>query len=260
MKKITALALFFVKSFLKQKATTLYLVMTVAFIALAWSVSDINIAKKYKLFEDIVLISQFFLLFVAAIFYGFEFLNKERIAGIFVLPLAMGVSRRAYLLSVVMGLWMMLSILGGMLLLIDALLFYFIEGAVNGLLLWQVFLFLLSSYLVVLLIILFAQFVSVMNSIIYTLTFYFLGNGLDELYFYAYHLKVNETLQTVYSVLIYIIPNFALFDKQGIVVNEAAYSVYSMFVQPVVYTLIASVILFSIAVMKFEKRALKVGQ
>lgn len=255
-----ALARFFMTSFIKQKSTMLFGVLAVALIVLSYSVSDINIAKKYKLFEDLVMLSQGFLLHLAAFFYTFEFLQKERSVGIFVLPLATQMSRRSYLFSVVLALFGMLILLGSLLIGIDLLMLFFIEDKVHFLVLWQLLLFIFSASLLVILMVLFSQFVSVMNSVIYAVIFYLLGNGLDELYYYAYYLKPQEWMQHIYCVIIYLIPNFSLFDKQGMIVNHAHYENFDLFFAPLIYWIIACMILFAIASLKFEKRALKVGQ
>lgn len=260
MRPVLALARFFMQGFFKQKATTVMVLITAIIVVLSWTISDVDIGSSHKLFEDVLLTSQLFLIHFMAIFYAYEYGQKERLGGIFVLPLSMGLSRSHYIFGVILGQWLMLLFFTVILLLIDSGALWLFEGSISFVVLWQVILNLFSAMLVVLLVLLFSQFVSVMNSVIYTLTLFFLGNGLDELYIYSHDIKPNEFMQTMYSVLEYIIPNFSLFDKLGAIVNRADEDASVLYLQPVMYTIIASTLFISIMVWKFSKRALKVGE
>jgi hypothetical protein len=258
--KILLLAHFFMKSLLKQKATIVMSLLTTLFLSIAWLLSDMNIGAVFKLFEDVLLTSEMFLLHLSAIFYAYEFLQKERIGGVFVLPLATGMKRSHYLLAVLLGQWSMLLLFAMILLILDTLVLFMVEGTFVWMVLWQLILYVLSSMMVSLLIILFSQFVSIMNAVIYSMTLYFLGNALDELYLYAYFIHIDPLLQKVYHILEFLIPNFALFDKQGIIVNRSVESTSVTILEPTVYFLIATTIIFLITNWKFSRKALKVGE
>ncbi|KIM11312.1 MAG: hypothetical protein KU37_06645 [Sulfuricurvum sp. PC08-66] len=259
MRAVWALGRFFAQGFYKTKATTLMLLLTVAVLALAWAISDIDIGSQYKLFEDLLLTSQIALLHLMALFYAYEYGQKERMGGVFVLPLAVGVSRSTYLYGVIAGQVMMLGLFTLMLLAIDTTVLYFFEGHIALVVLGQVVLGLLSAILLALLVVMFMQFVSVMNSVIYALLFYMVGNGMDELYAYAFWIEPSTTLQNLYSVLGFIIPDFSLFDRLGPVVNRSYVDSVTLFMEPLLYFGITSLIVIVIAQLKFARRALKVG-
>lgn len=260
-KKIFALASFFAKSLFKQKATTLFVVLALVMFAIALAVSDIDIARRFKLLEDVLLTSQMFLLHIAGLFYGFELLQKDKNGGIFVLPLSTALRRSCYMASLflalsIMVLWLFLAFF-----LVDALLLYAIEGELAMLVLWQLFLFALSAVLLAFLALLFSQFVSIMNATIYAVSLFLLGSGLDELYLYAHGvLKEPGLLKPLSEILFYILPNFSLFDLQGIVVNRASFDSWRLFLFPPLYFVALVGVLFVITVIKYNKRVLKVGE
>lgn len=260
MKKIIALTQFYSKSLLKQKATQLMVLLTVLFIGVSFLVSDINIATRFKLFEDVLLTSQMLLLHMSALFYTFEFLQNERLGGLYVLPLSTSMSRFQYLISVFLMIKMVLVMFLGVLLIVDSAVLYLLEGTIRFEVLWQLFLYFLSAQLLAFLIVMFSQYVSIMNSMIYALTLYFMGNALDELYYYAYTWKNNVLLQNIYDVLIYVVPNFSIFDKQGLVVNNSVYDTSEMYFEPLLYIIISVVIVFNIALYKFKRKALRLGE
>jgi len=260
MKQVIALAIFFFKSFVKLKSTYILVFVALFSLILSFFLSDIDIGKQYKLFEDFFLTTQMFILHVAAFFYGYEYIQKERISGVFILPLATGLSRRSYLLSVILGQLFVLGSIFSALILIDSVALILLEGSVTFSLLWQLTLYFLSSLIIIMLIILFSQFVSSMNSMIYALIFFVVGNSLDELYVYAYYVSKNSVLQLVSDISVYIIPNFSIFDKQGIVVNRSDVDSFYLYGEPLIYLVLAVSILFFITNLKLSNRVLKVGE
>jgi len=259
MQAIFALSIFYLKMLLKQRATQLMIVLAIVLNVVAWLLSDVNIAQRFKLFEDVLLASQLFLLHLLALFYVFEFLQKERIGGMFILPIASGVSRKSYLLAQFLTLFLVVAIFLGALLLIDGVSLLLIESSWRLAVLWQLALYGMSAYFLALLVVVLSYYVSVMNAIIYAIALYFLGNGLDELYAFAFHYHVDALMQKLYYLLIYIIPNFSLFDHSGAVVNRADLPLFSFVIHPLLYAMALGVVLFFIGWWKFSKKALKVG-
>lgn len=259
MRAIVSLSLFYFKMLLKQRATQLMIVLAVVLNFVAWLLSDVNIAQRFKLFEDVLLASQLFLLHLLALFYVFEFLQKERLGGMFILPIASGIQRKAYLLvqffTMALVVWLFLLSL----LFIDAISLLLIESSWRLALLWQVALYGISAYFLAISVIVLSYYVSVMNAIIYALAIYFLGNGLDELYAFAFHYHPDVWMQRLYSVLIYIIPNFSLYDHSSAVVNRAVVQWFDFVWHPVLYASALAVVLYFLAWWKFSKKALKVG-
>lgn len=260
MKKIFVLSLFFTKSLLKQKASLLLVLLSVVSILISLSVSNIDIAKEHKLFEDLLLTSQMFLLHLAALFYSFEFIQKERSHGIFVIPLSTGLKRWKYLLATFTTQVFLLMTLFVSFALLDFLTLFIVEKIPNFMILWQLILYVMSSIILSFMIIMFSQFVSVMNSLIYSVVFLLVGGALDELYYYAHFIVKDKNFENISTVLFYIFPNFSLFDHQGEIVNQAYLDVSTVIIFPSVYFLLLSLLTFSVSLSKFTKRALKFGE
>ncbi len=260
MKKVFNLVSFFSKSLLKEKATILFVLLAIIMIVIALSLSDIDIARKYKLLEDVLLTSQMFLLHIAALFYTFDFLQKERSLGLFVLPLSTGLSRQKYLISVFFTIFFMIATIFISFFIIDTLLLYILEKSFAYGVLWQLFLYTLSSIILGFFIIMFSNFVSLMNSLIYSVALFFIGNGLDEFYIYAHYIKKEIFLKTISELLYFLFPNFSIFDKQAIVVNRAFIEKSEFFAYPLLYFFIVSFIIFTISLLKYQKRVLRFGE
>lgn len=259
LKIIQALASFFIRSLLKQKTSYVLVILVVLMLVLAFLASDINIGKTYKLFEDLLLSSQMFVLHIMAVFYSFEFLQKERLNGLFVLPLSTSLNRNHYLLSVFLAQLELLTLLGVIFIGIDIAALFIVEGTVPGMVIIQVFLYLLSAVLLSFIILMFSQYVSIMNSVIYAITLFIIGGSLDELYVYVFYLHPELELQTVTQAIYYGLINFSLFDIQSMVVNRSVFEL-SKVIEPIVYFFIITIILFAFAGFKFSKRVLKTGE
>lgn len=260
MRKVLSLVRFFSKSLLKERATLLFVLLAIIMIVVALSLSSIDIARRYKLLEDVLLTSQMFLLHIAAIFYSFDFLQKEKSLGLFVLPLSTGLSRRSYLISIFLTIAFMTFIIFLSFFIIDSLLLLVIEKVFAYQVLWQLFLYTLSAIVLSFFIIALSNFVSIMNSVIYSVALFFIGNGLDEFYIYAKYIKKDLVLTKIALFLDYVLPNFSIFDKQAIVVNRALIENSAFFFYPVIYFLILSILIFSIANIKYQKKVLRLGE
>ncbi len=260
MKKVFSLVKFFSKSLFKEKATTLFILLAVIMIVIALGLSDIDIARKYTRLEDELLTCQMFLLHAAALFYAFDFLQKERTLGLFVLPLSTGLSRRGYLLGQFLTIMFMVFTIFVSFFMIDSLLLYLLEKEFVYQVLWQLFLYTLSAILLSFFIILFSNFVSLMNSVIYSVALFFIGNGLDEFYVYAHYIKKEQFLEKISTLFYYLIPNFSYFDKQAQVVNRALIGKEEFFLYPVIYFFMLAVLIFFVSYIKYQKRVLRFGE
>ncbi len=260
MNKIFALTRFSMRSLLKQKTSYVLVILSVLSLILALALSNVNIADKYRLFEDVLLSSQMAIFHLSAIFYSYEYLYKERLGGSFILPLASGLSRNAYLLSI----FLVQATLLGMLFLIfgamDLIAVFFIEGSINILIIYQLFLYLLSALFLASFVIMFSQYVSVMNSVIYTIFIFIIGSALDEVYYYVdFVLKESGVLMTVTQFVYYLVPNFSLFDKQGVIVNKVDMDLW-LYMEPIFYFLVFISVIYLLALVKFSKKVLRVGE
>lgn len=260
MNKILALTRFSMRSLLKQKTSYVLVIMSVLSLILALVLSNVNIADKYRLFEDVLLSSQMAIFHLSALFYSYEYLYKERLGGSFILPLASGMSRSAYLLSTFLVQTSLLIMLFAIFGLMDVIALFFIEGEVNLLIIYQLFLYLLSSIFLSALVIMFSQYVSVMNSVIYSIFLFIIGSALDEVYYYVdFILKDSGTIMRMTQFIYYLVPNFSLFDKQGVVVNKVDVNLWLYF-EPILYFSLFMIIIYLLALSKFAKKVLRVGE
>jgi|APHig6443717497_1056834.scaffolds.fasta_scaffold00138_13 hypothetical protein len=243
---------FILKSILSERATGLFIVLAVIFLTLSLSLSDINIAVKYKLLEDALLASQSFIMTLSAVFYAFLMMEKERKGGIFVFIFVGGCNRGEYLLSQFMALFTLISLILAAFLAVDAIfLSVFAEGINEGFL-SRLTLSALASSLLGFLTLTLSRFVSNTNSVIYAIFLFFIGSGADELMLYASEensIAAKALSQTVY----YLLPNFSFFDPLAITVA------FSKEFFALLYFGLYGSLLFFAAHFKFKKEVLRVG-
>lgn len=251
MNKVISLTLFYCKILIKNRATPLFGTIALASLVIAYFLSNVNIVIRFKLFEDILLTSQAYLLILCALFYTFELLTRDKISGFFILPLSLGVERNEYLLTLFIAplgilFFLFLAFLG-----VDFLFLYFIEGEVHLGILYQLYLFFLEAALFSMIMTLFAQYVSIMNSATYALLLYLIGNGLDEL---KHLFGDNIAITTLY----YLFPNFSFFDMQSLVVNRLPL-VSASYIFPTLYFIAYTSLIYGIAYAKYKKKVLDVA-
>lgn len=257
IKNITALTLFFTTSLLKEKANWLLLFFALLSALVSLSLSHVDIALRYKLFEDLLLATQSSLLVIAAIFYSFILLQKERLQGIFILPLSSGVSRFSYQLAVFKAIIFTLFLLFLMFFCVDIIMLFAVEGVFRGEILLQLFLYFLGASMLSSIVIFFSRFVSVMNAALYGAILFFIGNGLDELLVYAKS-EGGEIFALFSKALFILLPNFSLFDYQSQVVNQVSLD-YTDISLSILYFFAYIYFLVFATAWKFSKKALKVG-
>ena len=258
--QILVIRSFLSRSLLKQKSTLLFIIISLALLVTTYLISDVNIAARYKLFEDVLLSSQMFILHMAAFFYAFDYLQKERIGGIFILPFSTGISRLTYYMGVWLALVSVVALLTLIFIGIDIGFLFLVEGAFVGEILWQIVLYFISSVILLSLVLMFSQYVSIMNAMVYSSIFFMVGNALDEIYYYAYVIKEDATLEKMASVMYYFLPNFSYFDFQTRVVSRIDLCVSVFYLQPLIYGSLIVAIILGIGYFKFSKRVLKVGE
>jgi len=256
IKKIYALSLFLTRSLLKEKANYLLLFFALLSVALSLSLSQTDIALKYKLFEDILLSTQSSLLLIASIFYTFTLLQKEKMQGIFIIPLSMGISRFLYQASIFKALGITLFLLFLLFFITDAVIIFVIEGSFRTPVLIQLFLYYIAATFLSYIIVLFSRFVSVMNASLYGVILFFIGNSLDELAIYAKN--SDAVLFYVSKLLFVLLPNFSLFDYQSQVINHSDLEGGSILLS-IFYFFTYSYFIFFVTYTRFKNKALKVG-
>ncbi len=256
-RRILALTLFITHSLLKERANYLLLFFAALSAALALSISHVDIALRFKLFEDLLLSSQNLLLLIATLFYTFTLLQKERDMGLFMIPLSLGVSRFEYEVALFKSIASIIFALFAVFFAFDIVLLYGVEGEVRWAILLQLLLYSLGSIMLGFSIITISRFVSVMNASLYGVVLYLIGNALDELIVYAAK-SGDSWFMTLSNILYVLLPNYSLFDIQSLVVNNL--EVDSVMVWKVLgYFVFYSYFLVFISFMRFAKKALKVG-
>lgn len=257
IKNIAALSLFFAHSLLKEKANFLLLFFALLSAAVSTALSGTDIAVKHKLFEDLLLTTQSSLLLIAGLFYAYTLLQKEKTKGLYVLPLASGVTRFAYQAALFKAPNITTFMLFLLFVLCDSVILYLTEGEIKSTLLLQLFLYYLAASFLISLTVFLSRFVSVMNASLYSVIFFVIGNALDELLIYAKTLN-DATLLFVSKILYVALPNFSLFDYQSAIVNGARLD-YSDIAISIVYFMTYVLALGLGAYVKFRHKALNVG-
>lgn len=257
IKNITALTLFFTTSLLKEKANWLLLFFALLSALASLSISHIDIALRFKLFEDLLLATQSSLLIIAALFYSFTLLQKERSQGIFIVPLSCGVGRFNYQISIFKAIISTLFLIFLMFFLIDIAMLFVIEGVFRVEILIQLFLYFLAASMLASIVVFFSRFVSTMNAALYGAILFFIGNGLDEFLIYTEG-EGGKELTLVAKTLFILLPNFSLFDYQSIAVNRLALNYGDVVLSVLYFFAYVGFIIFATA-WKFSKKALKVG-
>jgi hypothetical protein len=250
--KIVSSVKFLLKSLFGERATGVFAVVGVLFLVLALSLSDVNIAVKYKLLEDSLIAAQSFILFLSAIFYAFLLMEKERKGGIFVFIIASGGSRSEYFGALFLTIFTLLSAVFAVFLTIDiAFLSVFADG-VNIAFLSRITMSALSSALLGFLTLGLSRFVSNTNAVIYAIFLFFIGNGADELMLYALSEK-GAVLSIVANTIYYVFPNFSFFDTASL------QSAFDKQLFALLYFVAYSLILYALAHFKLKKEVLRVG-
>lgn len=248
--KIVNTSKFILKSLLAERATGLFVVLAAIFLVLSLSLSDINIAVKYRLLEDALLASEGFILLLSAVFYPFLLMEKERKSGLFVFTL-LGYERGGYLLSLFAS---MLVLIFGIFVIFAAFDFAFLSVFASGVgkeFLTKLFFGALSSTLLSFVILSLSRYVSNTNAVIYAIFLFFIGSGADELMLYAS--EAGGTLKLVSYFVYYVLPNFSFFDPLSFEAHGDK-TVFAVF-----YFAIYGTVLYLISYAKFKKEALKVG-
>jgi len=242
---------FLSRSLLSERATGVFIILASIFLILSLSLSDINIAVKYRLLEDALLASEGFIMLLSALFYPFLLMEKERKNGIFVFVLSGGCSRAEYLLSQFAALFTLISTLFALFLCMDLLFLSLFADGVSTIFATKLFYSYLLASLLSFLTLSLARFVSNANALIYAVFLYFIGSGADELWLYAK--SGGIALQSVANLIYYLFPNFSFFDP----LSRATQHLDSIFV--VLYFILYSTLLFLVSLFRFKNEALKVG-
>ncbi len=250
--KLAATAKFIIKSLIAERATGLFAVVALILLALSLSLSDINIAVKYRLLEDALFASQSFMMNLAAIFYAFLAMEKERKGGIFVFIISSGTSRSGYLLSQFGAIFTLISTVFAIFLAVDFGFLSAFADSVKPDFLAKLLFSAMSASMLGFLTLFLSRFVSNTNAVIYAIFLFFIGNGADELMLYAAD-KNSLALEILANIVYFGLPNFSFFDPLAL---KTAIS-KELFVP--LYFAIYSTLMFGAALFRLKKEVLRVG-
>lgn len=258
MGKIVTLSRFLAKLLFREKATYLLAVMATVIMLISLGFSGTEIGMRYKLFEDILLTSQGYFFVLAALFYAYLLMVRNRNLGLFVLPLSNGMKRYQYLAGQMLALVSLLVTLFIIFGVLDIIAVLWVEGSLYPLVIWQLFCYALSGILVALVVMALSQYVSLTNAMLYAVALFLIGHALDELYLYAQYGDVAPFFREVVPVFYHLLPNFSLFDLQEAVVNRRGIAWWAGGLLPILYFIVWSGILFLTALVRFQKKGLSV--
>jgi Cu-processing system permease protein len=238
----------------RQRITPFMLTLGLIFIALGLLMSSVDIGVRYRLFENILTSAQAFLLQMIAWLYTFEMIRKEQSLSLFVLPLSTSVSRYSYYSGRFIGVALMLAVFSLFFFIIDIFLLRWIEQQWVFQPLIQLCLFFFSALLSMAILYFFSSFVSAINAVIYSIMFWFIGHGLDELLIFA-QTKLAPSVASTVQGLYYILPNFSFFDISSMAINRLPISTES-WLFPILYSLGYSFILLALCNLIYQKKPL----
>ena len=186
--------------------------------------------------------------------YSFEILRHEQSDLLFMLPLSTGISRSDYLIGRFLGLSLIIMILGGCFVLLDTILMFWLEGAFIWQPLMQIVITTFGAILAAAIVFCFGVFTPAFSAVIYSLLFWLIGHGLDELYLFSEQ-KMSAMAQSISKLFYYLLPNFSLTDLSTIALNRLPSSSWD-WLFPIIYSLGYSALLLLIACTLYERKAL----
>lgn len=254
MNNCLALARATLLSLLRNRLTSFTLVLLVAFTALSLLMSTVDAGIRIRLFENILISVQTFLLYAVSWLFAFDLLRREQQELLYVLPLSTGISRSEYLCGRFLGLVFFLVILGACLLFLDALLLLVVEENIVMDVLLQIALTMCGAVLAAALVFALAVWTSAFAAVIFAVMLWVIGHGLDELIVFADQ-QLPAGAFHVSQGLYYLLPNFSITDMSTHVLNRLPMS-WQAWLLPALYCLGYSALIMALACQAFHKKAL----
>jgi hypothetical protein len=243
--KIIYLTQFLIKLFSKQRVFSIFFGISIFGTIISFAFINVDFGdKSHRLFKDITIFIEYLTLHIFSILLLLNYFEREKRGGIFIFPISSGASREEYFFSLYIS----------QITLLTMLFLAFVSTSSISILLFSIDVYFLvnlacpflSATLFSVIILALSQYISPLKAIFYSIILLFFGNGLDELYFYSYHLKPNEDLQILYEVLSKIIPNFYIFDGE----NSPIKTLFHWSVQTLIFLILGLI--------KFRKKVLRV--
>lgn len=241
-------------SLLRNRLTAFLLSLMLLFTLLCLVISTVDAGIRFRLFENLMLSGQTLLLYGFAWLYSFEVLRREQSELLFMLPLSTGISRTSYLVGRFMGLALVILALGICFILLDTILIFWLEKTFVWQLLIQILITTFGAILAAAIVFCFGVFTPAFSAVIYSLLFWLIGHGLDELYLFAEQ-QMSAFAQTSTKVFYYLLPNFSLTDLSTVALNRMPSTSWD-WIFPIVYSLGYSALLLTIASIIYQRKAL----
>lgn len=252
--KITVLAITTFRSCKRQKITTFLLIIIGLSIALGLLMSTVDIGIRFRLFENILISTQIMVIHGLAWIYAFEVMRRETYCGLFVLPLSTSLKRHHYILGKFIGINMIIGLFCLLMVFLDFTLLSIIEHQFRLPILWQIILSFFSAFMTVSLFYFFSTITSAVQALLYTISCWFIGHGLDELYLFVTQ-NALETIKPLIYALYLIFPNFSFFDMTSEVLATQTLNQQQVFF-PVIYSLGYSSLLLFFTARNFKQKSL----
>lgn len=254
LRAVSAIARATLVSLLRNRLTLFLIILMALFTLLCLVISNVEEGLRVRLFENLILSGQTLLLYGLAWLYSFEVLRREQSDLLFMLPLSTGIQRSDYLIGRFIGLSLLITVYGGCFVLLDTLLLWWLEGALVWQPQMQILIITCSAILAAALVFCFGVFSSAFSAVIYSLLFWLIGHGLDELYLFAEQ-KLSALAQTVSRMIYYLLPNFSFTDLTTLVLNRLPTTSWD-WLFPILYSLGYSTLLLLIASHIYQRKAL----
>ena len=242
------------KLLLKQKITTSVILMTLIFYFILFFISDINIGKRFKLFEDVMLTFEAFVLVFSSFIYSYELKTKHK-EGIFVIPISFGISRKKFYISNYMAIFYILLFFSVVFIVLNTVILL-IVGDDNFMVLWQVVLYFFEAMIISALLLSLSEFLPLFNSAVYTIFIFLIGNGVDEFYIYFHYFKNDNFLHYLSTIFYYLFINFSIFDKHSMIVNHSNWTFFEVVLFPIFYFCVLYLVLTIIGVNRYKNKIL----
>jgi Cu-processing system permease protein len=241
-------------SLLRNRFTVFLISLVVLFTLLCLAMSTVNIGIRFRLFENLILSSQTFLLYGVAWLYGFDILRRDQQELLFMLPLSTGMSRRAYYSGRFWGLVALILLIGFSFVVINIVLIAYLEHAIVWPIIFQTVITIFGAILSAAILMCFGVNLSAFSAVIYSILMWFIGHGLDELVLFS-EKQLNPSLHSITQMLYSTLPNFSLTDLSSIALNRLPNSAID-WLFPVFYCSIYSALLIALACLLYEKKSL----
>lgn len=241
-------------SLFRNRLTTFLISLMVLFTLLCLVISTVDAGVRFRLFENLMLSGQTLLLYGFAWLYSFEVLRREQSDLLFMLPLSTGVSRSDYLIGRFSGLALVILCLGICFVLLDTGLIVWLEGDFIWQPLMQIVITIFGAVLAASLVFCYGVFTPAFSAVMYSLLFWLIGHGLDELYLFAEQ-KMSVVAQAVTKFLYYLLPNFSLTDLSTTALNRLPSTGWD-WLFPIFYSLGYSALLLAVASTIYRRKAM----